>query len=62
MKAKRGRFEARSLAAKDGVAHVPVLNQTRVSVALNRPIEGAEEVRFSVDDPRGFVTAARERF
>jgi hypothetical protein len=37
-----------------------------VSVALERPtaVDGAREVvevRFYVDDPRGFVAAARER-
>lgn len=62
MKAKRGRFEADPRGGgRRGPCPGPE-NQTRVSVALNRPIEGAEEVRFSVDDPRGFVTAARERF
>ena len=59
--AQRGRFDARGLCVEDGVAHVPVLKQTRVSVALNRPIEEAGEVRFYADDPRGFVVAARER-
>jgi hypothetical protein len=64
--AKRGRFDARTLQVEDGVAHVPVLKQTRVSVALERPIAvdaagDVSEVRFYVDDPRGFVVAARGR-
>jgi hypothetical protein len=59
--AQRGRFEARGLQVEDGVAHVSVLNQTRVSVTLDRPIDGFTEVRFYADDPRGFVAAARRR-
>lgn len=59
--AQRGRFEGRGLQVEDGVAHVPVLNQTRVKVTLDRPLDGAAEVRFYADDPRGFVAAAKRR-
>lgn len=65
--ARRGRVVARATVhVEDGVAHVAVLKQTRVSVALERPtaVDGAREVvevRFYVDDPRGFVAAARQR-
>jgi len=59
--AQRGRFEGRGLHVEDGVAYVPVLNQTRVRVTLERPIEGAAEVRFYADDVRGFVAAAKRR-
>jgi hypothetical protein len=61
VRAQRGSFKAHGLAVEHGVAHVPVLNQTRVSVVLARPIDGFGEVRFYVDDPRGFVEAARGR-
>jgi hypothetical protein len=61
VRAQRGGFKARGLAVADGVAYVPVLNQTRVSVTLAREIDGFGEVRFYVDDPRGFVEAVRAR-
>jgi hypothetical protein len=61
VRAQRGSFKAHGLAVADGVAFVPVLNQTRVSVVLARPTDGFGEVRFYVDDPRGFVEAARGR-
>jgi hypothetical protein len=56
VKARRGTDEA---------AHnVAVMNQTRIAVALKEPtvLDGREvsEVRLYVDDPRGFVAAARE--
>jgi hypothetical protein len=59
--AQRGHVDARGLRVQDGVAHVPVLKQTRVRVTLERPIDGFSEVRFYADDPRALVAAARER-
>jgi hypothetical protein len=61
VRARRDRFQGRSFQVVDGVAYVPVLNQTRVSVKLSRPVEGAEEVRFYADDARAFVAAAKRR-
>ena len=51
------------------IATVAVLKLTRVAVRLRRPVALAlpdgptpvAEIRFYVDDPRGFVAAARER-
>jgi hypothetical protein len=51
------------------VAYVAVLKQTRVAIALHRPTavelpdgpRDVVELRFYVDDPRAFVTAARTR-
>lgn len=61
IKAQRGSFKAHGLAVEDGVAYVPVLNQTRVAVTLACPVDGFAEVRFYADDPRGFVEAVRGR-
>jgi hypothetical protein len=69
--ARRDSIDTRSFVHVDGngIAHVPVMKQTRVAVVLREPAAVAlpngrreiEEVRLYVDDPAAFVAAARAR-
>jgi len=74
IRAVRGSVPTNKLVHLDGgehgtIARVAVLKQTRVAAELRRPISIAladdptpiSEIHFYVDNPRGFVAAARER-
>jgi hypothetical protein len=68
--ARRGRVPTnKRLQVEDAVVHVAVLKQTRVAVRLHEPTaielpDGPRDIveaHLYVDDPRGFVAAARDR-